>query len=212
LNPLSQVRCILKLSASAVVNELNDRFPADNLVRAAGILYPQFYRNGSVALNFKSNLEMLIQTYGLVRADAAGQVVGPLVDSDKLREQAKAFKSFAAGSAKQIVYNDVSKVTQMWRLMSALPLFQLHCSEWSVLAEVVLVMVGVSVEDERVFSAMNFIKNALRNRLGTHLERCVRMKGQNEFKVATFPYDEVHASWVGADSKDHAISHSFACL
>jgi hypothetical protein len=96
--------------------------------------------------------------------------------------------------------------------MSALPLFQLHCSEWSVLAEVVLVMVGVSVEGERVFSALNFIKNELRNRLGTHLECCVRMKVQNDFKVATFPYDKVHDSWVGADSKDRAINRSFPCL
>jgi hypothetical protein len=53
------------------------------------------------------------------------------------------------------VDNDVPKVTQMWHLMSALPLFELHCYECSVLDEVVLVMVGVSVEDERFFDELH---------------------------------------------------------
>jgi hypothetical protein len=68
------------------------------------------------------------------------------------------------------------------RLMSALTLLESHSPlEWSVLAEVVLVMVGVSVEDERIFSAMIFIKNELRKRprLSTHLECCARMKVQS---------------------------------
>jgi hypothetical protein len=52
-------------------------------------------------------------------------------------------------------------------------------------------------------SLMNFIKNELHDKLGTHLECCVRMKVQNDYKVATFPCDD---SWVGADSKDRAIN------
>jgi hypothetical protein len=104
---LTQIR--VPEAASAVVKKLNDRFPAHNLVRAAWILYPRFYRNGSAGLNLESSLEMLIQTYGLVLAGAAGHVVGPLVDSDKRREQAKAFKSFAASSAKQIVDSGMSQ-------------------------------------------------------------------------------------------------------
>jgi hypothetical protein len=36
-------------------------------------------------------------------------------------------------------------------------------------------MVPCSVEDERVFSAMNFIKSRLRNRLTVHLSEAVRL-------------------------------------
>jgi hypothetical protein len=49
-------------------------------------------------------------------------------------------------------------------------------SEWLKLAEAVFVLVPVSVEDERMFSSMKFLKNLQRNRLGQqHLTACARL-------------------------------------
>jgi hypothetical protein len=52
-------------------------------------------------------------------------------------------------------------------------------------------MVSGSVSDERAFSAMNFIKNDLRNRLDTNLEACLLVYMQNLFITAIFPYGEL---------------------
>ena len=54
--------------------------------------------------------------------------------------------------------------------------FKVDCSEYLVLAEVAPVMVPGSVENERLFSAMSFIKNGLRNSLkNPHLTAAVRL-------------------------------------
>jgi hypothetical protein len=47
-------------------------------------------------------------------------------------------------------------------------------------------MVSGSVSDKRAFSAMNFIKNDLRNRLDTNLEACLHVYMQDLFTTATF--------------------------
>jgi hypothetical protein len=44
-----------------------------------------------------------------------------------------------------------------------------------------MVIVGSSVEDERLFSAMNFVKSVVRNRLSDKLEACIRAKVQTQF-------------------------------
>ena len=71
-----------------------------------------------------------------------------------------------------------------------------------VLAELALVMVPGSVEDERLFSAMNFIKNELRNKLkNPHLTAAVRLFFSRQFTVKTFPYMEALKAWRAAAAK-----------
>ena len=60
-----------------------------------------------------------------------------------------------------------------------------------------MVMVAGSVEDERGFSAMNFLKSADRNRLDKHLELCMRLKLQKIFTLETFPSSEAYDVWKG---------------
>jgi hypothetical protein len=56
------------------------------------------------------------------------------------------------------------------RLKSFMPLLSIY-----------MVIVGSSVEDERLFSAMNFVKSVVRNRLSDNLEACIRAKVQTQF-------------------------------
>jgi hypothetical protein len=65
------------------------------------------------------------------------------------------------------------------------------CPQWFTAAEICLTVVCGSVADERVFSAMNFIKNDIRNRLETHLDACVQVYTQDLFDVQSFPYHEL---------------------
>jgi hypothetical protein len=57
-------------------------------------------------------------------------------------------------------------------------------------------MVPVSVEDERLFSALNFIKSRSRNRLqNPHLSDALRLSFSNTFDVLTFPYAAALKAW-----------------
>jgi len=48
-----------------------------------------------------------------------------------------------------------------------------------------------SVEDERTFSTLKFIKTRLRNRLCEHLDLVVCMFARPFYTIDTFPYDDV---------------------
>ena len=75
----------------------------------------------------------------------------------------------------------------------------MNLSEWGVLAELALVMVPGSVEAERIFSTMTFIKDDnLRNRLTTHLSLCTRIYRQHTYTLANFPYAEAIKAWRAA--------------
>jgi hypothetical protein len=63
------------------------------------------------------------------------------------------------------------------------------------LAEIGSVLVLGSVEDERCFSSLKFLKSCQRNRLGKHLPLVVRMFGQKYFSLENFPYKEAIDSW-----------------
>jgi hypothetical protein len=66
-------------------------------------------------------------------------------------------------------------------------------------------MVSGSVSDERTFSAMNFIKNDLCNRLDTNLEACLLVYMQNLLATATFPYEQLQQERLKSRSVDHRM-------
>jgi hypothetical protein len=67
------------------------------------------------------------------------------------------------------------------------------------LCELVMTIVPGSVEDERMFSALNFLRNARRNRLQpTHLTACARLFSDLLFSQSTFPFEEAIGVWYDA--------------
>ncbi len=60
--------------------------------------------------------------------------------------------------------------------------------EFLKLMEIVIVMVVGSVEDERTFSIVNFMKSKLCNCLTTHSNLVVWMYAQFFYKLETFPF------------------------
>ncbi len=59
-----------------------------------------------------------------------------------------------------------------------------------------MVMVPGSVEDERMFSAMNFIRSERRNSLqAPHLTACARLFKDVPFTPSTLPYAEAIGIW-----------------
>ena len=54
-----------------------------------------------------------------------------------------------------------------------------------------------SVEAERAFSSMNFVKDKLRNRLAPeHLNVALRLKLQDSYSVQNFPYEKALKKWL----------------
>jgi hypothetical protein len=62
-------------------------------------------------------------------------------------------------------------------------ILKLKMFELFKLVELVIVMVLGSVEDERTFSTLTFMKSKLRNRPTTHLDLVVRMYAQDFFTL-----------------------------
>jgi hypothetical protein len=71
-------------------------------------------------------------------------------------------------------------------------------SEYVKLAKIGSVLVLGSVEDERCFFFLKFLKLCQRNRLGKHLLLVVRMFGQKYYSLENFPYKEAIDSWKDA--------------
>ncbi len=77
--------------------------------------------------------------------------------------------------------HDCNPTTRMWRQMANSQILSLKMFEFLELVELVIVMVLGSVEDERTFSILTFMKSKLRNRLTTHLDLVVKMYAQDFF-------------------------------
>jgi hypothetical protein len=171
--------------AMSVVAQLRERMGDTPMFRSLGIVFPQIF-NSFDEEQFDSLVTTFCSHFGVSK-----QGHSALIDADKLRDQqdeyiryGKARVQFLSGDSKP----DVPLVVQFWRSMSSFEVIPQKCSEWIKVAKIALTMVSGSVADERAFSAMNFIKNDLRNRLDTNLEACLLTYMQDMFTTATFPY------------------------
>ncbi len=63
------------------------------------------------------------------------------------------------------------------------------------LVKIAMLQVLESIENERTFSNLSFMKNKLQNQLIIHVDLCVRMFSHNFFILSNFYYDEAIALW-----------------
>ena len=104
------------------------------------------------------------------------------------------------GQQQQQSKRELPLTTKFWRQASSLG-GKHRYPEWMKFAEVVLVMVPGSVEDERMFSAMKYLKNPQRNRLKEqHLTTCARGFKCKE-SIQSFPFPSAIGKWLDACPK-----------
>ena len=97
---------------------------------------------------------------------------------------------------------DVPLLVRFWRALMRVAAYRnLHVGEFAKLAEIMMCMVGTSVEDERLFSILAFVHNKLRNRLDSNLEACVRAKAQQVYTPESFPYKDALKVWHEVSSR-----------
>jgi hypothetical protein len=78
--------------------------------------------------------------------------------------------------------------TSLWQTITANNMLSSNLSEFIKLAEIACVQVMGSVEDERTFSTLSYVKDKLQNHLTTHLELTVAMFSQKFYTIDSFPY------------------------
>jgi hypothetical protein len=101
-------------------------------------------------------------------------------------------------NSKKIMEGDIkttNPLTKFWRVVDTSSMLRHGLSEYLKLAEIATVLVLGSVEDERTFSILSFMKDKLRNRLQAHLPLVVSMHGQSFYDINTFSYDLAYSDW-----------------
>ena len=63
-------------------------------------------------------------------------------------------------------------------------------SAFADLSQILVVIVGGSIEDERLFSAASIVLSKHRRRLDKSLDKCMREKVQSVFNLDKLPYTE----------------------
>lgn len=187
------------------MGELKARFPEQHVLNALGVVYPQYWANGGGLDTFNKHLEILKGFYcepkwidDGTEGSKGRKLVSRLLDSWKLESQQGMFKT-AMQSNWQLALEPpftCNPLTKLWRILDGNSLTQHLFSEYLKLAEISLVHVIGSVEDERTFSTLSFLKNKLRNALNEHLPLVVGMYSQKLYTLDSFPYQAAFEKWL----------------
>jgi hypothetical protein len=90
---------------------------------------------------------------------------------------------------------NLNPVTWLWHMISSFRILCHNPPEYFMLAKIGSIIVWGSVEDEKCFSILKFLKSSLCNRLGVHLPMVVKIFQHKFFILANFPYKEAIESW-----------------
>ena len=157
--------------------------------------------------------------YGKPRStmhDGCQIVVPPILDKYSLECQQPLFKMAMVANVPWAmepppIGSDASKplinrVTKLWRRLDANSTLSSSFPEYMKFAQITLIHVLGSVEDERAFSSLTFLKDKLQNRLdGDHLGLVVEMHNQSVYTLTSFPYEKCFKQWLNS-CEFHRIS------
>jgi hypothetical protein len=169
---------------------------------AFGFVYPQYWLTSEADDNFEKHLSIIKEYYGHTKkfdnqskgikevgtSTTKTKEVAPILDIQKLDEQALMFKITMKGNCHSAMTGDLplNPLTCLWRRVEALGLLRCKLSEFLKVVELAIVVVLGSIEDER---------NKLRNCLFAHLPIVVGMHGQQFYTIEDFPYDAAYDEW-----------------
>jgi hypothetical protein len=203
---LREVQNQLTKAAKHLIEELDKRFPHHEVMCALGICYPQYWLTDTFEATYPGHIAILKTFYGTSKklsVPAHGETEGveewvpPPLDIRSLELQSSFFKITMMSNAQAAMSHSTNEnpMSRLWRKLSSNGLMSAKLSEFMKVAEIAHVQVLGSVEDERTFSSLSFLKNKLRNRLTTHLDLVVRMFSHNFYTLNTFPYQVAISNW-----------------
>ncbi|KAG2486398.1 hypothetical protein HYH03_014975 [Edaphochlamys debaryana] len=188
----ASVKQQLSQAAEAVLVDLSRRFPPVKVLEASKLVYPQYWwgelgldgkRVAPTPADVEAKLATLKEYYGVSKpapsisgfagaGPSNGEQLTPLLDFEKLFEQRALFASEAPEQA-TIVMDAAANGAKLpkgtfvafWQSMTQSRWVADGCSEYVRLAKLVATIVPGSVEAERLFSTMSYIKDSQRNKL-----------------------------------------------
>ncbi|KAJ9523852.1 hypothetical protein QJQ45_020049, partial [Haematococcus lacustris] len=116
---------------------------------------------------------------------------------DKQPSDEDFLERLAIVKARSAAANPAKETTKLCRYLAGQPITKADILEYIELAELALVMTPGSVEEERMFSAMAYLKDDTRNRLQEcHLNVCARVFSSNKFDLDIFPDERAISKWL----------------
>jgi hypothetical protein len=191
-------------AAELLIGELEKRFPVSDLMNSLAIVFPQFWLQSNSDELFGLHMKTLRGHFGVVRHFNRGSKeepqmvqVDPILDARTLGYQTSLFKLTMKSNSKGAMEEprDRNPLTKLWQKVSQNTLMTQRLSEFIKVAEIAVTAVLGSVEDERTFSTLAFMKSKLRNRLGSHLDTAVKMFSQPFYNQESFPYSLALTHW-----------------
>jgi len=90
--------------------------------------------------------------------------------------------------------NENGAKTRLWTTLSASAsqYLQENISKYFKLKDLCQTMILGSLEDERIFSALSFLKSKLKNNLDKHVDTCLYV---TKYDIDNFPYERALTLW-----------------
>ena len=141
-------------------------------MNAFGIIYPQYWLKSDCEHAFPLHLNIVKSAFAVPKTAGDGRSIPPLLDCHILDLQSFFFKLIMSHNAMVVMAetNDLNPVIRMWLKVAVSSFLSHKLSEFIKLAEMATVQIIGSVEDERTFSNLIFVKSKVRNRLTSHLD------------------------------------------
>jgi len=103
---------------------------------------------------------------------------------------------------------DTNPFTRIWRSIIVNVLLHKELFEYIKLAKLAAVQVLDSVEDERMFLTLNFMKTKLRNQLQDHLPMIVGMYSKSHFTMQNFMFDSTFNDWYSVKNQQVEVDEN----
>eukprot|EP01018_Ginkgo_biloba_P030613 Gb_17421 [translate_table: standard] len=197
-NIVISMRSTLTNIARSLTLEIRERFPRDELLEAIAVVYPQYWNNvqsqANLYVDFQVKMSILVSHF-CRKVQVNGEEIEGILDQSKLVEQSSCFGQTMWREFQQL--EDPLKngaITRLWNILGASQYLQENMSKYFKLADLCQTMILGSVEDERVFNLLSFLKSKLRSKLDKHLDPCLRLY-VIKYNINNFPFDRALALW-----------------
>jgi hypothetical protein len=170
---------------------------------AFSIFYPQFWLHPEAEVMFDHHLKVLKKHFGPKVIN--GKFVAGLLSSELLDEQTNMFivtmkANHWIGLEKDTLcpgQKPLHPLSKVWAYVYVSALLCERLSEFIKGAQIAICSVIGSVEDERTFNTLPFLKSKLRNRLKSSLDPLMHVFSQDHFpELEDFPYGEAMDMWI----------------
>lgn len=201
---VSSVKAQCRDAAEQLIGELERRFPQSDLMNSLSIVFPQFWLQPNAEELFPLHMKSLREHFCVPQSTHSGSENEPLtvsfepmLDARLLGMQTSLFKiTMRSNSASAMAEPfDKNPLTKLWGKVAQNGLMRSRLSEFIKLSNIAVTAVLGSVEDERTFSTLAYMKSKVRNRLGGNLDTCVKIFAQPWWTQENFPYTTAIAKW-----------------